>query len=213
MSRAPCTLLALIAIYASNLLAIAAPRQSQTILFLGDSLTAGYGIDPDLAYPNLIAEKIDALDLPHAVLPSGLSGETSAGGLRRIDWMLQKPISILVLALGSNDGLRGIDLSDTEKNLQAIIDKTKAKYPDVRIVIAGMLMPPNLGPSYTSQFQAMYPRLAKANDAALIPFLLENVAGQKRLNLPDGIHPNPAGHKLVAENVWKILQPLLQPHR
>ncbi|MEM9160292.1 MAG: arylesterase, partial [Verrucomicrobiota bacterium] len=182
----------LIAIYVSQSATIADETDSRSILFLGDSLTAGLGIAPDQAFPALVAQKIIEQELPFKVIPSGVSGETSAGGLRRIDWMLRKPVSILVLALGANDGLRGIDLSDTEQNLQKIIEKTKAKNPEVKVLLAGMLMPPNLGPEYTTQFKEMYPKIANNNGATLIPFLLEDVAGEKRLNLPDGIHPNPA---------------------
>lgn len=179
------------------------------ILFLGDSLTAGYGIDPALAYPALIQEKIEAEGLPYKVVAAGLSGETSAGGLRRAAWVLQKPVDILVLALGANDGLRGIDLSDTENNLQGIIELARKKYPEIKIVIAGMEMPPNLGATYTQEFRQLYPNLAAQNDAVLIPFLLEGVGGDPKLNIADGIHPNPEGHKIVAENVWRVLAPLL----
>ncbi len=204
--------LALIAIYAFLSLTIVASAAPETkrILFLGDSLTAGYGIDPAHAYPALIEKKLKERGLDYAVSPAGLSGETSAGGLRRANWVMQKPVDILVLALGANDGLRGIKLSETKQNLQGIIDFAKEKYPDIQIVIAGMQMPPNLGEAYTSEFRAMYPSLAEANDATLIPFLLEGVAGDPQLNISDGIHPNPAGHKIVAANVWKALEPLLE---
>lgn len=178
---------------------------AQTILFFGDSLTAGYGVAPEQAYPAKLAEKIAAAGLPWSVRVGAVSGDTSAGGLRRINWMLRQPVDVFVLALGSNDGLRGIPLESTEANLQAIIDRVKAKYPEARIIIAGMLMPPNLGTAYTSQFEALYPRLAAANEATLIPFLLEGVAGHRELNLPDGIHPNPDGHAIIAETVWGYL--------
>ncbi|MDQ8187540.1 arylesterase [Pelagicoccus sp. SDUM812002] len=180
------------------------------ILFLGDSLTAGYGIDPNQAYPALLAEKLEERGLEYAVSPAGLSGETSAGGLRRAKWVMQKPVDILVLALGANDGLRGIKLSDTKRNLQGIIDFAKGEYPNIKIVIAGMLMPPNLGEAYTAEFRAMFPSLAETNDATLIPFLLEGVAGEPELNIADGIHPNPEGHKILAETVWNALEPLLE---
>ncbi|MDQ8203146.1 arylesterase [Pelagicoccus sp. SDUM812003] len=183
---------------------------SKRILFLGDSLTAGYGIEPSQAYPALIADRIESLGLDYTVTPSGLSGETSAGGLRRANWVLQKPVSILVIALGANDGLRGIDLSDTKKNLQGIIDLARKKYPGVKIVLAGMQMPPNLGPDYTAEFRKLYPDLAEENDVELIPFLLEGVAGNPNLNIADGIHPNPEGHQIVAETVWHTLEPLLE---
>lgn len=185
----------------------AAPKR---ILFLGDSLTAGYGIDPQQAYPALVAEKIEEAGLPYEVVPSGLSGETSAGGLRRAAWVLQKPVDVLVVALGSNDGLRGIDLADTKKNLQGIIDLAREKYPDIQIVVAGMQMPPNLGEAYTREFRGLYRDLAQANQLPLIPFLLEGVGGDASLNIADGIHPNPEGHKIVARNVWRVLEPLLE---
>ncbi len=202
----------LIAIYTLLALTnfVSAAPQAKRILFLGDSLTAGYGIDPSEAYPALIGKRIVESGLDYTVSPAGLSGETSAGGLRRANWVMQKPVDILVLALGANDGLRGIKLSDTKKNLQGIIDFAKSKYPDVKVVIAGMQMPPNLGEAYTSEFRAMYPELATKNSATLIPFLLEGVAGNPDLNIADGIHPNPAGHKIVAETVWQALEPLLE---
>jgi acyl-CoA thioesterase-1 len=183
---------------------------AKTILFLGNSLTAGYGLDPELAFPALIQQKIDSLKWDFQVINAGLSGETSSGGLRRVDWLLQRRVDILVLELGGNDGLRGITLDLTKKNLQAIIDRVKAKYPAVKIVIAGMEVPPNLGPEYSSQFRTLYAELAKKNNALLIPFLLEGVGGDPKLNLPDGIHPTAAGHRLVAKNVWKVLMPLLK---
>ncbi|MGH7601621.1 MAG: arylesterase [bacterium] len=183
---------------------------AKTILFLGNSLSAGYGLDPELAFPALIQQKIDSLKWNFHVINAGLSGETSSGGLRRVDWLLQRRVDILVLELGGNDGLRGITLDLTKQNLQAIIDRVKAKYPAVKIVIAGMQVPPNLGPEYTAQFRTLYAELAKKNNALLIPFLLEGVGGDPKLNLPDGIHPTAEGHRLVAKNVWKVLLPLLK---
>lgn len=182
----------------------------QTILFFGNSLTAGYGLDPSQAFPALIQQKIEALKLPYQTLNAGLSGETSAGGLRRIDWLLNRKVDILVLELGANDGLRGIALADTRKNLQEIIARTKKKYPHARFVIAGMMVPPNLGQEYSQQFRRLFVELARENKAALIPFLLEGVGGVPELNLPDGIHPTAKGHEKVAENVWRVLLPLLQ---
>ncbi len=181
----------------------------QTILFFGNSLTAGYGLDPAQAFPALIQQKIDALKLPYQIVSAGLSGETSAGGLRRIDWLLQRKIDILVLELGANDGLRGIPLDDTRKNLQEIITRTKKKYPQAQVVIAGMMVPPNLGQHYTQQFRRLFVDLARQNGAALVPFLLEGVGGVPELNLPDGIHPTAKGHEKVAENVWRVLRPLV----
>jgi acyl-CoA thioesterase-1 len=183
---------------------------AKTILFLGNSLSAGYGLDPELAFPALIQQKIDSLKWNFQVINAGLSGETSAGGLRRVDWLLQRRVDILVLELGGNDGLRGITLDLTKKNLQAIIDRVKVKYPAMKIVIAGMEVPPNLGPEYTAQFRTLYAELAKKNKALLIPFLLEGVGGDPKLNLPDGIHPTAEGHRIVAKNVWKVLMPLLK---
>ncbi|MFQ5629762.1 MAG: arylesterase [bacterium] len=184
-------------------------QQPKTILIFGNSLTAGYGLDPSQAFPALLQQKIDSLDWHFRVIGAGLSGETSAGGLRRIDWILRRNIDVLILELGGNDGLRGISLEDTEKNLQAIIDKTQKAYQDVKIILAGMQVPPNLGPEYTTEFQSIYPALAKQYGAALIPFLLEGVGGIPELNLADRIHPNIEGHKIVAENVWKVLEKVL----
>ncbi len=184
-----------------------APR---TILFLGNSLAAGFGLDPELAFPALIQQKIDSLRWNFKVINAGLSGETSAGGLRRIDWLLERQVDVLFLELGANDGLRGIPLELTKQNLQAIIARVRAKNPAVKIVIAGMMVPPNLGADYTRAFRAIFPDLAKRNQAALVPFLLEGVGGVPELNLPDGIHPTAAGHRIVAQNVWKVLHPLLQ---
>lgn len=181
----------------------------KTILFYGDSLTAGYGLSPEEAFPAQVEQKIKQQGKAWKVINGGLSGETSAGGLSRIDWMLRQPVDIFVLELGANDGLRGLPLEQTRSNLQAIIDKVKAKNPTVTIVVAGMMVPPNMGPDYTTQFKAVFPNLAKKNKATLIPFILEGVAGEEKLNLPDGIHPNATGHKIVAENIWKVIGPML----
>jgi acyl-CoA thioesterase-1 len=181
----------------------------KTLLFFGDSLTAGYGLEPAQAFPALIQEKINARGWKFHAINAGLSGETTAGGLRRVDWVLQRPVDVFVLELGANDGLRGLPVDEAKKNLQAIIDRVRSKYPRAKIVLAGMRIPTNLGKDYTSRFHAMFPELAAANNTALIPFLLQGVGGVPELNLPDGIHPTPAGHKLVAENVWKTLEPVL----
>jgi len=180
-----------------------------TILFLGDSLTAGLGVKKEQAYPALIQEKIHERNLSFEVINAGLSGDTSAGGLARLDWVLRNKVDILVLALGANDGLRGLPIAAMKANLQAIIDKVKATSPQVKIVIAGMQMPPNLGGEYAATFRAAFIDLAQTNNAALIPFLLEGVGGHPELNQSDQIHPSPAGHKVVAENVWRVLEPLL----
>jgi len=182
---------------------------SKVILFYGDSLTAGYGLSTDEAFPAVIEKKLNQKGKPTKVVNAGLSGETSAGGLNRLDWVLKQPVDMFVLELGANDGLRGLPLDQTQKNLQAIIDKVKSKYPKAKIVIAGMLVPPNLGPEYTASFRKIFPDLAKKNNATLIPFLLQDVAGDEKLNIADGIHPNVEGHKIVAQNVLKVIEPIL----
>ena len=183
---------------------------SRVILFFGDSLTAGYGLDREQAFPALVQARIDSLGWNFEVFNAGLGGETSAGGLRRIDWLLRRPIDVFVLELGANDGLRGVDPKDTHANLQQIVERVKAKNPKAALVIAGMQMPPNLGAEYAEAFAAIFPALAEKNAAALIPFLLEGVGDQPALNLPDGNHPNAAGHQIVAETVWTTLGPVLE---
>jgi acyl-CoA thioesterase-1 len=184
--------------------------KNKTIIFFGNSLTAGYGLEPAASFPALIQQKIDSVGLPYLVVNAGLSGETSAGGNSRIDWILKQPLDVFVLELGANDGLRGIPVSETRKNLQSILDKVKAKYPQAAIVIAGMMIPPNMGQQYANEFREIFPELARKNNAALIPFLLEGVGGEARLNLEDGIHPTAEGHTIVANTVWRTLQPVLQ---
>lgn len=184
--------------------------QAKTIVFFGNSLTAGYGLaDVSEAFPSLIQHKIDSLKLPYKVINAGVSGETSAGGNSRIDWILRESPDVFVLELGANDGLRGISPVETRKNLQSIIDKVKAKNPNVIIVIAGMMMPPNMGQQYTTQFRNIFPDLAKANNVKLIPFLLEGVGGEVKFNQQDGIHPTAEGHQILADNVWKVMEKLL----
>lgn len=185
-------------------------QEKKTILIFGDSITAGYGVEPDQAFPAHIQHKVDSLGLSYEVLNGGLSGETSAGGLRRISWVLQRDVDIMILELGGNDGLRGIDLSSTKDNLQQIVDKALEKYPDMEIIIAGMQVPPNLGIEYTKEFREIFPALAEKNELVLIPFILEKVGGIAELNQPDQIHPNAKGHKLVAETVWETLYPILK---
>ena len=184
--------------------------QGKAVVFFGDSLTAGYGLDPTQAFPALIQEKIRQQGWSFQVVNAGLSGETTAGGLRRIEWVLQRPIDVFVLELGANDGLRGLPVEQAKQNLQVIMDRVRDRYPSVRIVLAGMQIPANLGRAYVTQFRDIFPELAKKNRVPLIPFLLEGVGGIPALNLPDGIHPAPAGHKIVAENVWKILEAVLE---
>lgn len=183
--------------------------ETKTMLFFGDSLTAGYGLDPDEAFPALIQRKLDDSGRAWRVVNAGLSGETTAGGLRRLDWILRQPVDIFVIELGGNDGLRGIDPQTSRANLEAMIKRIRERYPDVKVVLAGMQMPTNMGPDYTREFAAMYPALAQKHPVTLIPFLLEGVGGVPSLNLPDGIHPTAEGHKIVAETVWRALQPLL----
>ena len=201
---------AVITLLLFGLSAVLSAQTEQRVLFFGDSLTAGYGVAPEQAYPALIQAKIDQLGIQAKVVVGAVSGDTSAGGLRRIDWMLRQPIDIFLLALGANDGLRGSPNSATQANLQAIIDKVKARYPTAVIIIAGMRLPPSFGRNYTNEFAALYPKLAQNNQTALIPFLLESVGGVLELNLADRIHPNPAGHQIIAQNVWQQLEPLLQ---
>lgn len=181
----------------------------KTIVFFGNSITAGYGLEMSEAFPALIQRKIDSLALPYKVVNAGVSGETSSGGDGRIDWVLRQPVDVFVLELGGNDGLRGIPVTETRKNLQSIIDKVKAKNPAVKIIIAGMQIPPNMGKQYTGEFRSMYPELAKKNDIALIPFLLEGVGGEAKFNQDDGIHPTAEGQKILAQNVWEVLKGML----
>jgi len=188
-------------------MAAPAPR---VILFLGDSITAGYGLDLDQAFPALIQEKIDAKSWNFKVVNAGQSGDTSAGGLNRLDWLLKNRVDILILELGGNDGLRGLPAETTRKNLQAIIDRTKGKYPEAKVIVAGMKVPPNMGGDYGRKFEAVFADLAKKNKAVLIPFVLEGVGGSRELNLADGIHPTAKGHEIVATNVWKVLEPVLR---
>lgn len=180
------------------------------VMVFGDSITAGYGIEKSSAFPAMLDSIATSQGYNVDIINAGLSGETSAGGLRRIDWMLQRPIDIFMLELGGNDGLRGIDLSSTRENLNGILSRVRARYPDVVIIIAGMEVPPNLGLDYTQDFSKIYTEISQSYDAILIPFLLEKVAGYPDLNLPDGIHPMPEGHKLVAETAWPYLKKALE---
>jgi acyl-CoA thioesterase-1 len=186
-----------------------AAAETKTIVFFGDSLTAGFGVDPDEAYPALIQQKIDRAGLPWKAVNAGLSGETTAGGLRRLDWILRQRVDIFVLELGGNDGLRGIAPATTRSNLTRMIDRIRQHYPEVKIVIAGMQLPTNMGPEHTRDFAAVFPEVARTSKAVLIPFLLDHVGGVATLNQPDGIHPTAEGHQIVADTVWRTLQPLL----
>lgn len=190
---------------------LAAPAQGRrSILVLGDSLAAGYGLEQAQAFPALLQEKIDAAGLAFEVINAGLSGDTSAGGLRRIDWLLKRKVDVLVLELGGNDGLRGFSTVATRTNLQGIIDRTRTKYPETRLLIAGLEMPTNMGPEYVQAFRGIFSDLAKINGAALVPFLLEGVGGRAELNQADRIHPTAEGQRMVAANVWAVLKPMLE---
>jgi acyl-CoA thioesterase-1 len=187
------------------------PTERPTLVFLGTSLTAGYGLeDPDSAYPALIQRKIDSAGLPYEVVNAGVSGETSAGALRRIDWILRHPPAVLVIESGANDMLRGQDIDSLRANIQAMIDRVRQRSPDTRIVLAAMEAMPNLGRAYARRFRAVYTDLARENGLPLLPFILDRVAAVESLNQGDGIHPNEAGARLVADNAWKALLPILQ---
>jgi acyl-CoA thioesterase-1 len=186
-----------------------AAENRPVILFVGTSLTAGYGLDPSVAYPARIQEMVDAAGLDYRVVNAGVSGETSAGALRRMDWLLRQPVAVLVLETGANDGLRGQDPEATRANIQAIFDRARRQDPPPQLVLVAMEALPNYGERYREHFRAIYPELAQANGAALVPFFLEGVAGRAELNQADGIHPTAEGHARVAENVWKVLKPLL----
>ena len=181
----------------------------QLILFFGNSLTAGYGIEQEDAFPGLVAQRIDSLGLDYNVINGGLTGETTASGLSRMDWFLEEEPEIFILELGGNDGLRGIEVSETKKNLKAMINLVRVKYPKTKILLAGMQIPPNMGQAYSTGFQKIFPEIAEEENVSLIPFLLEGVAGEANLNLPDRIHPTEEGHQIVFETVWKYLEPLL----
>lgn len=201
---------------ASLLLGFALPAlpaaETRTVVFVGDSITAGYGLESPAAeaYPALIQAKIDAAGLAWRVVNAGISGDTTAGGLRRIDWILRQQVDILVIALGGNDGLRGIDPAVTRANLQGIIDRARRQQPGIRIVLAGMQMPANMSEDFRRDYQAVFPELAGRNGATLIPFLLEGVGAVPELNQPDLIHPTAQGQSVIAGTVWAHLSSLLQ---
>lgn len=186
--------------------AAAVPRGR--IVVLGDSITAGYGLDPAQAYPALLQQKIDAAGLVFTVVNAGVSGDTTAGGLRRIEWALGAGADVLVIALGGNDGLRGLPAAELQGNLAQIIEKAQAK--GIAVVLAGMEAPPNYGRDYIVSFHKVYPALAATYRVALVPFLLQGVAGNDALNQRDGIHPTAAGARLVADNVWAVLKPIAE---
>jgi len=184
--------------------------ETPVVVFLGTSLTAGYGLEEDQAFPALIQERIDEAALDYRVINAGVSGDTSAGGLRRLAWLLRLPVSVLVVELGANDMLRGQGIDQLRSNLEAIFDQTAVDHPNARFVVAGMRAAPNLGRDYGDAFDAVYPALAERYDAAFVPFLLEDVAARRGLNQADGIHPTAEGHALIAQRVWKTLEPVLR---
>ena len=184
--------------------------RSKTILCFGDSITAGYGLDDSNdAFPSILQQKIDALDLEYTIINSGLSGETTAGGKSRINWVMNQNIDIFILELGANDGLRGVPLSETRANLQIIIDVVREKSPDTKIILAGMELPPNMGQAYTTEFRRVFTDLATENKVHFIPFILKDVGGIAALNQSDGIHPTAEGHKILANTVWEVLEPMI----
>lgn len=183
---------------------------NKVILFFGDSLTAGMGLDTENAFPAIIQEKIDSLGLEYQVINAGLSGETTASGKNRVSWVLNQNVDVFVLELGANDGLRGVPLEETRKNLQAIIDTVRAKNPETKILLTGMQIPPNMGKEYASGFRKIFPELAKKNEVYLVPFLLKDVGGIPELNQADGIHPTAEGQKILAENIWEVLEPIVK---
>ncbi len=196
------------------------PRESTTppiatadrpsVVFLGTSLTAGLGLEPEQAYPALIQQKIDSAGLALRVVNAGMSGETSAGARRRVDWLLREPVAVLVLETGANDGLRGLPPDSLRANIQAVFDRAKAISPPPKLVLVGMRVPPNYGQAYTERFHAVYPELARKNGAELVPFLLKGVGGVPGLNQADGIHPTAEGQRVMAETVWRVLEPVLR---
>jgi acyl-CoA thioesterase I len=180
------------------------------VVFLGTSLTAGLGVDPSEAYPELLQRKIDSAGLRFVTVNAGVSGETSAGARRRIDWLLREPAAVLVIETGANDGLRGLEVDSLAANIQAIIDRARQQSPPPRIILVGMEAPPNFGFGYVRRFRGVYPELAKRNGLPLVPFLLEGVAGVDSLNQSDMLHPTAAGQRRVAETVWPVLRTVLQ---
>ncbi len=189
---------------------VAKTDNSKVIVFFGDSLTAGYGLDTKEAFPAVIQQIVDSLNLNYTVVNAGLSGETTASGRNRLDWVLNQKADVFILELGANDGLRGIPLNETRLNLQDIVDSVREKNPDTVIILAGMQIPPNMGQEYTAEFRRIFPELADKNETLIIPFLLNNVAGIPELNQEDGIHPTVKGQKIVANNVWEVLEPVLK---
>jgi acyl-CoA thioesterase-1 len=205
----PTNVLAALLLMFNAAFAVGAESERKTIVIVGDSIAAGHGVDPAEAFPGLLQDRINEKKLRYEVVNAGVSGDTTAGGVRRMPWLLKRRMDVLVLELGGNDGLRGITPKETQGNLDKIIALARDKNPDVQIIIAGMQMPQNMGEEYTREFREVFPTVAKEKQTKLIPFLLEGVGGKADLNLPDRIHPNPQGHKLIADTVWSALEPLL----
>lgn len=208
--RRPVIAWLLLAALSASQVTSASEQSARLIVVLGDSLAAGHGLTPAEAYPAVLQRKIATHGWNFTVLDAGISGDTTAGGLRRLDWLLQRRVDVLIIALGGNDGLRGIQPDVTRANLQTTIERARQKYPDIEIALAGMRMPPNLGRDYLDRFQSIYPELAEKNRVALIPFLLEGVGGRPDKNQEDMIHPTAEGHEIIADNVWKVLEPILE---
>ena len=203
-------LMLLVALGDWRLGAAEATNQLGNVVVIGDSLAAAYGVEPEEGWVARLDAKIREAKLPFTMVNAGISGDTTSGGARRIDWVLRRPVSVLILELGGNDGLRGIDPGSSRTNLHTILRKTKARYPQAKLVVAGMEMPSNMGREYTESFRQIFAEVAQEHGATLIPFLLEGVGGDPKFNLPDLIHPNPEGHQRVAEHVWKTLRPILE---
>ena len=193
---------------------LSSEKEGLRVLVLGNSIAAGRGVSPEKAFPARLQQKVDSLGWDVRIQNAGVSGETTAGGIRRIDWLLNEEVDVLLLELGGNDGLRGLELSTTRQNLKGIIDTTLATYPQAKVLLAGMRIPPNLGDEYTEQFRQIYPTVAEQyKQVTLIPFILQGVAGVDSLMQDDGIHPTAAGHRLVVKNVWEKLRPMLEQLR
>ena len=188
---------------------VAAEAERKTVVILGDSIAAGYGVEAAESFPDLLQKRIVEKNLPWEIVNAGVSGDTTAGGVRRMPWLLKRRVDVLVIELGGNDGLRGLAPEQTRANLEKIIALAREKYSDVKIILAGMQMPPSMGADYTKKFSALFADVAKDKQTALIPFVLEGVGGKAEFNQPDRIHPNSEGHKIVAQNVWAVLEPVL----
>ena len=192
-----------------NFFAFGAEPLRKTVVVLGDSIAAGYGVEAAESFPDLLQKRIVEKKLPWEIVNAGVSGDTTAGGVRRMPWLLRRRVDVLLIELGGNDGLRGLAPEQTRVNLEKIITLAREKYPDVKIILAGMQMPSSMGADYTKKFSALFADVAKSQKTELIPFVLAGVGGKAELNQPDRIHPNPEGHKIVAQNVWAVLEPVL----